>query len=111
MPLRVTSGRTLTRPSSRCLRASSRWERPCSGECSIPHRGPPLPTYRRDYARDKGALKDGLGHIPMRALTAQHVAEYRDVRAQTTSHIRHELACLSAALSYAVEAGRVAANP
>ena len=47
----------------------------------------------------------------MRALTAQHVAEYRDVRAQTTSHIRHELACLSAALSYAVEAGRVAANP
>lgn len=64
-----------------------------------------------DYGRDKGPLKDGLGHIPIRSLTSQHVAEYRDARAQDTSHVRQELACLSAAMSYAVESGRAAVNP
>ena len=65
----------------------------------------------RDYGRDKEPLKDGLGHIPIKALTGRHVAEYRDARAQDTSHVRQEIACLSAAMSYAVEAGRVTLNP
>ncbi|TAG15385.1 MAG: hypothetical protein EAZ40_13685, partial [Rhodobacterales bacterium] len=65
----------------------------------------------RDYAADSRTLKAGLGHIPLRSLSAEHVATYRDARAQDApAHVRHELACLSAALSEALEKGKVRAN-
>ncbi|HTS24166.1 MAG TPA: tyrosine-type recombinase/integrase [Casimicrobiaceae bacterium] len=65
----------------------------------------------RDYKRDAEILKTGLGHIPLSALQPRHVVDYRDERAQDArSHVRNELACLSAALSYAVESGRVGTN-
>jgi integrase len=64
-----------------------------------------------DYLRDCNVLKAGLGKIPLAALEAKHVAKFRDARAEAApSHVRNEMACLSAALSYAVEAGYVARN-
>jgi integrase len=69
------------------------------------------PRTARDYARDATVLKDGLGHIPLAALEAKHVARFRETRAEAApSHVRNEMACLSAALSYAVESGRVRTN-
>jgi integrase len=65
----------------------------------------------RDYTHDAAILKKGLGHIPLVVLEAKHVARFRDARAEAApSHVRNEMACLSAALSYAVESGRVRAN-
>jgi integrase len=65
----------------------------------------------RDYAHDAAILKKGLGHIPLAALEAKHVARFRETRAEAApSHVRNEMACLSAALSYAVESGRARAN-
>ena len=64
-----------------------------------------------DYAKDVAVLKTGLGHIPLAALEAKHVARFRETRAEAApSHVRNEMACLSAALSYAVECGRVKTN-
>jgi integrase len=69
------------------------------------------PRTARDYAHDAAILKKGLGHIPLAALEAKHVARFRETRAEAApSHVRNEMACLSAALSYAVESGRVGAN-
>jgi integrase len=69
------------------------------------------PRTARDYLRDSAIIKKGIGHIPLAALGAKHVAGFRDVRGQDApSHVRNEMACLSAALSYAVESGRVASN-
>lgn len=69
------------------------------------------PRTARDYANDAKTLKAGIGHIPLKALSAEHVATYRDARAQDApAHVRHELACLSAALSEALEKGKVRAN-
>ena len=57
------------------------------------------PRTARDYLRDAEILKKGLGHIPARRLEAKHVATFRDERAQDApSHVRNEMACLSAAL-------------
>lgn len=65
-----------------------------------------------DYARDVVVLKKGIGAIPLAALEPKHVAAFREVRAQDApKHVRNELACLSAAMSYAVESGRIPANP
>jgi integrase len=70
------------------------------------------PRTAKDYGNDSETLKTGIGHIPLRSLTSRHIAEYRDARAQDApAHVRHELACLSAALSYALESGRIAINP
>lgn len=70
------------------------------------------PRTARDYQRDARILKNGLGHIPLRALKPKHVIDYRDARAQDApSHVRNEMACLSAALSYAVETNRIERNP
>lgn len=66
----------------------------------------------RDYARDAEVLRKGLGAIPLAALEPHHVAAYREARAQDApAHVRNELACLSAAMSYAVESGRITTNP
>ncbi|MEO8977626.1 MAG: tyrosine-type recombinase/integrase [Casimicrobiaceae bacterium] len=65
----------------------------------------------RDYRRDAEIVKRGMGKIPLAALQPKHVAQFADVRAQDApSHVRNELACLSAALSYGVKTGRVATN-
>lgn len=65
----------------------------------------------RDYQRDAVVLKKGLGHIPLAALEAKHVAKFRDTRGQDApAHVRNEMACLSAALSWGIEAGHLAAN-
>lgn len=70
------------------------------------------PRTARDYQRDARILKDGIGHIPLRALKPKHVIDYRNARAQDApSHVRNEMACLSAALSYAVETSRIERNP
>lgn len=69
------------------------------------------PRTARDYLRDAEILKKGLGHIPARRLEAKHVAKFRDERAQDSpSHVRNEMACLSAALSWALEAGTIERN-
>ena len=65
----------------------------------------------RDYLRDTPIIKKGIGHIPMAALEPKHIAKFRDTRAQAApSHVRNEMACLSSALSWAVEAGVVSTN-
>src|SRR4030095_14244808 len=54
----------------------------------------------KDYLRDCVVLKAGLGKIPLAGLEAKHVAKFRDARAEgAPSHVRNEMACLSAALS------------
>jgi hypothetical protein len=69
------------------------------------------PRTARDYLRDAEILKKGLGHIPAKRLEAKHVAKFRDERAQDApSHVRNEMACLSAALSWALEAGTIERN-
>lgn len=69
------------------------------------------PRTLRDYGKDAEMLTKGLGHIPIAALSARHVARYRDARAVSNpAHVRNELACLAAALSWAVEDGLVGAN-
>lgn len=69
------------------------------------------PRTAKDYERDAKIVKLGLGHIPLLALNAGHVIDFRDERAQAApAHIRHELACLSAALTYAVESKRADRN-
>jgi integrase len=70
------------------------------------------PRTASDYSKDAEALKAGLGRFRIAQLEPKHVAEYRDVRAEgAPSHVRNELAALSAAMSYAVERGLVARNP
>lgn len=69
------------------------------------------PRTARDYARDVKSLKADLGKLPINGLTPHHVAEWRDERAQETSHVRQELGCLSAAMTFAMESGLVATNP
>lgn len=65
-----------------------------------------------DYQRDAEVLKAGLGTILIAQLQPVHVVAFRDARAEKApSHVRNEMACLSAALSWAVESGRLAANP
>jgi|SRR5665213_334753 len=69
------------------------------------------PRTARDYLTDSVVLKKGLGHIPVGKLEAKHVAKFRDARAQgAPTHVRNEMACLSAALSWAVEVGHLARN-
>jgi integrase len=81
----------------------------CSGYVKA---GKLKPRTMRDYQRDAIVLKKGLGHIPLSALRPKHVVTYRDTRAQDApGHVRNELACLSAAMSYAVESGRTPSNP
>jgi len=66
----------------------------------------------KDYSNDAEMLKTGLGHIPMTGLRPMHVTKYRDERAQSApSHVRNEIAALSAALAWAVEAGKIDSNP
>jgi len=66
----------------------------------------------KDYSNDAEMLKAGPGHIPITGLRPMHVAEYRDERAQSApSHVRNEIAALSAALAWAVEAGKIDSNP
>jgi len=69
------------------------------------------PRTARDYERDAKIMKLGLGHIPYASLEPGHIIDFRNERAQTApTHVRHELACLSAALTYAVESKRIAHN-
>jgi hypothetical protein len=64
------------------------------------------PRTAKDYSADSVMLKDGLGKIPIEALRPSHIAHYRDERqVDAPSHVRNELACLSAALTWAVQAG------
>lgn len=66
----------------------------------------------KDYERDAAVLRGGLGKIPLAALEPHHIATFRETRAQAApAHVRNELACLSAALAYAVESGRIKTNP
>lgn len=66
----------------------------------------------KDYAKDAAILKAGLGHFPIKSLEPKHVAAFRDARAQDAPrHVRNEMACLSAAMAYAVESGRASSNP
>lgn len=70
------------------------------------------PRTARDYKRDAETLKAGLGHIGIRRLEPRHVADYRNAREpDAPSHVRNELACLSAAMAYAVETGLATTNP
>lgn len=70
------------------------------------------PRTALDYRRDAPVLKVGLGKIRVAELAPHHIATYRDVREETApGHVRNELACLSAALQWAVEAKRLPANP
>lgn len=69
------------------------------------------PRTARDYGRDAAVVKLGLGKIPLHALAPPHVVTFRDARAAAApSHSRNEVACLSAALSIAVELGKVPTN-
>lgn len=66
----------------------------------------------KDYGKDAEILKDALGHFPIKSLEPRHVAAFRDARAQDAPrHVRNEMACLSAAMAYAVESGRALSNP
>lgn len=65
-----------------------------------------------DYAHDAAVLKAGLGKILVTQLQPVHIVEFRDARAESApSHVRNEMACLSAAFAWAVSTGRLAANP
>jgi integrase len=65
----------------------------------------------RDYLHDSAVIKKGLGKIPLAALGPGHVVKFRDIRMEAApAHVRNEMACLSAALSYAVEAELVPRN-
>lgn len=65
----------------------------------------------KDYRTDAGILIAALGHIPIAALEAKHIFKFRDARAaDAPSHIRNEMACLSAALSFGVERGWIKTN-
>jgi integrase len=80
--------------------------------CPLRVRGKQLASRTaKDYLRDSVVLKAGLGKIPLAALEAKHVAQFRDARAEAApSHVRNEMGCLSAALSCAVESGYIARN-
>lgn len=70
------------------------------------------PRTARDYTRDAPVLKKGLRNIPLIALMPTHIATFRDTRAEAApAHVRNEMACLSAALTWAVEAGEIKSNP
>lgn len=65
-----------------------------------------------DYGRDAAVLKAALGHILITQLTPAHIAQFAEARAEkAASHVRNEMACLSAAYSWAVIAGKLAVNP
>ena len=69
------------------------------------------PRTLKDYVHDAVLIKAALGHIPMVALEPHHVATFRDERAQQApQHVRNEMACLSAALTWAVESKKLASN-
>jgi hypothetical protein len=69
------------------------------------------PRTLKDYIHDAELIKAALGHIPMVALEAPHVATFRDERAkQSPRHVHNEMACLSVALSWAVESKKLASN-
>lgn len=56
-------------------------------------------------------IKAALRHIPIPALAPHHVATFRDARAQQAPHhVRNEMACLSAALTWAVESKKLASS-
>jgi len=66
----------------------------------------------RDYLRDADVIKTGIGHIPYTQLRPHHVSKFRDARTQAApSHTRNEIAALSATFAWAVEQGKVHANP
>lgn len=67
---------------------------------------------KHDYVADAEILKAYVGHIPIKALTPKHVGDFRDGRGQIApAHVRNEMSCLSAAMSYAVRQGLATANP
>lgn len=70
------------------------------------------PRTAADYGRDKGVLKVGLGKNLITQLQPVHIVGFRDARAiAAPSHVRNEMACLSAAFSWAVESGLLTVNP
>lgn len=74
--------------------------------------GQMAPRTARDYAKDSVLLKESFGHLEIAHLEPHHIVTYRDARAETAPrHVHNELACLSAAMTYAVELGRIARNP
>lgn len=65
----------------------------------------------RDYLRDAPIIRKGLGHIPLAALEPKHIAKFRNARGQDApAHVRNEMACISSALSWAVEDGILPTN-
>ena len=69
------------------------------------------PRTAKDYGIDAEVIFTGLGHIPIRALEPKHIVKFADERAKTNpAHVRNELACLSAALTWAVSVGLASAN-
>jgi hypothetical protein len=69
------------------------------------------PRTLSDYAKDCEVLRDGLGHIPLTKLEPKHVAKYRTARQVTNpTHVRNEMACLSSAISWAIEEGLLKVN-
>lgn len=66
----------------------------------------------RDYRRDRVILKKGLGHFRIEQLRPTDIGIFRDAReVDAPAHVRNELACLSAALQWAVDRGLLDANP
>jgi len=61
------------------------------------------PRTMRDYQRDAVLLKKGLPH-PLSRFVPKHVVTYRILGTGCARHVRNELACLSAAMSYAARA-------
>lgn len=75
-----------------------------SGRAFVSAGSPPLSL--------RGVGFDIFGHFAIKALEPKHVAAFRDARAQDAPrHVRNEMACLSAAMAYAVESGHASSNP
>lgn len=73
--------------------------------------GKMAPRTARDYLRDSEIIKTGLGHIPITAFSGAHATGFVQAREQDApAHVRNELACLSAALTNAVDNGVLPRN-
>ena len=69
------------------------------------------PRTLQDYIHDAVLIKAALGHIPMAALAPHHVATSVTLeRNRRRITVRNEMACLSGALTWAVESKKLALN-
>jgi integrase len=70
------------------------------------------PRTAKDYLHDAAVLIKGLGKIPVVSLAPAHIATFCNTRAVAApTHVRNEMGCLSAALTWAVEANIITVNP